>query len=247
MNRFKIVMSLYNCFETLPLCFESIASQRYRNFDVVVVDDASTEPGQWEWIDRYCRHQGWLALRNEQNLGPLAGLVRATEAAECDDDDIIVHIDGDDRLAHADVLGRLGQIYSRGEVDLTYGQYQCHPNGVIGHCAPYDPAVIAERSYRTTFGLWSHLRTFKAFLWNAIDDRDLRAPQGGYFRYAIDRVFMNPLMEMVGHRFRVVDEVLYIYNCSNPRSDMRCNRFSHLATKLYLCNMPRYPVHERCR
>lgn len=246
-SKFKVIISAYNCFEWLPHCLRSIAKQSYQNYDVVVLDNASTQPGQWEWTRWWCGKHGWLAVRNEENSGPLGGLVDATRAAECDEEDIIIHIDGDDWLAHDDVFAYLDSIYSKGGVDLTYGQFAHHPSGNIGYTCPYPSEVVQNRSYREAWIRWGHLRTFRAFLWNAICDEDLRRPNGKYYRYAPDHAFMNPLIEMAGDRFCVISEVLYIYNGANPRAETFLRSISHFATEQHFRTQSVYPVHPRCR
>lgn len=247
-SRFKIILPIYNCLTWLPRCFESINSQSYRGFDVVVVDDASTEAGQWEWAEKYCRDRGWLALRNEVCIGPLASQVRAIREAGCEDEDIIVRIDGDDWLAHDGVFAYLDEVYRTGRFDLTYGQYAIHPTGEVGWAAPYDAHVIENRLYRKVPIRWHSLQTFKAFLWNAIDDRDLRSPGGDYFRRAVDHAYMNPMLEMVGRRFCAIPDVLYIYNRENLSSITRGPVLPLEANVGYIrVVLSPYNVLDRCR
>jgi len=246
--KFKIVIPSRNCLEWLPRCLESIASQTYRNFDLVIVDDASTDCGQWEWMEYYCKRQGWLALRGEKSVGSLGAIVRATRAAEPRESDVIVHVDGDDWLAHDGVLSYLASIYRRGEVDLTYGGQLDYPKGCPGYTRPYPKRVVQERSYRLhDCILWGHLRSFRHFLWEAIRDEDLRAPCGEYFRFANDHAYMFPLIEMAGDRFAALSEALYIYNRINPRSEMAFQRVHHLSAQGFIRIKPKYPVHERCK
>jgi len=244
--KFHIIIPLYNCFRWLPRCFNSIASQRYRNFEVTVVDDCSTEEGQWEWTRQWCRHLGWRCERLDQNRGTLFGLVRATELADPADDDVMVQVDGDDWLAHDDVLGYLAKVYEGGDIDLTYGQFCVASNGQTGFCLPYDPLIIEGSDYRNSRVCWSHLRTYKAFLWKAIRDKDLRSPGGSYFRYATDHAFMNPMLEMAGGRYKAIDEVLYVFNNCNELSHSQREPISHLATRGYIrCDMKPYERLER--
>lgn len=247
-TQFKVIISARNCLQWLPRCLDSIAAQSYRHFDLVIVDDQSTEEGQWEWTDEYCRKQGWLAIRKEKRGGILSGLIQATQAAHCREEEVIVHVDGDDWLAHNEVFARLNSIYSRGKVDLTYGQFIHYPINQEGYPRPYPKEVVEHRSYRRDYPIrWGHLRTFKAFLWNAIRDSDLRAPNGDYFQFATDHAFMNPLLEMVGSRFHVIDEVLYVYNRTNPLAETRSWGKEALETIETIRQLPPYPLLDRCR
>lgn len=247
-TKFKVIISAYNCFQWLPACLRSVAAQSYRNFDLTILDNGSTAPGQWEWTEWFCRKQGWLALRSEKNLGPLGGLVTATKAAQCAEEDVIIHIDADDWLAHDEVFAFLNSIYSKGGVDLTYGRFINYPSGKFGYTRRYSKKTIRQRSYRRdTHTRWGHLRTFKAFLWNAINDSDLRTPAGDYIRFAPDHAFMHPMLEMVGQRFYQVRQILYVYNESNPLAETWYRGAATLSMLAYLSTIPVYPVLDRCK
>lgn len=242
-----MIISARNCLQWLPRCLDSIAAQSYRHFDLVILDDQSTEVGQWEWTEWTCRKQGWLALKGEKRLGPLGGLVAATQAANCAEEDVIIHIDGDDWLAHNEVFALLNAIYSQGKVDLTYGQFINYPWGKLGYTRKYSRRTVRNRTYRKDlYARWGHLRTFKSFLWNAINDSDLRTPSGEYIRFAADNAFMYPMMEMVGRRFEVIDKILYIYNEANPSAETWHRGIATLGAMVYISKLPSYSILDRC-
>ena len=45
----------------------------------------------------------------------------------CEDDEIIVHLDGDDFFKHEKVLWLLNKVYNKWDIWLTYGQYEDWP------------------------------------------------------------------------------------------------------------------------
>src|SRR5438046_1233272 len=73
--KYKIVVPSYNSVEWLPDCLQSLEDQKYKNYDVVVIDDASTDERQCEIIAQFTQRNGWKMLCNEQNQGTLANVM----------------------------------------------------------------------------------------------------------------------------------------------------------------------------
>lgn len=65
----SVVMPVYNACEFLSEAVKSILSQTYRNFEFIIVDDAS-EDSSWQIIQNLAReHKQIKIYRNPQNLG----------------------------------------------------------------------------------------------------------------------------------------------------------------------------------
>ena len=45
-NKFIIVILCYNCQEYIQECIESIVNQKYENYEVIIIDDISTDKTQ---------------------------------------------------------------------------------------------------------------------------------------------------------------------------------------------------------
>lgn len=70
MKTFKIVVVAKNNMDELPQVLTSIDSQSYRNFEVMIVDDASTDESP-EFIKAFChkRGEGWSFRRYKEPKG----------------------------------------------------------------------------------------------------------------------------------------------------------------------------------
>ena len=42
-TKFVIVTAVYNCSKYIKRCIDSVASQRYDNYEQIIIDDASTD------------------------------------------------------------------------------------------------------------------------------------------------------------------------------------------------------------
>jgi hypothetical protein len=132
-----------------------------------------------------------------------------------DGDEICVEIDGDDWLPNPTVLGRIDEVYKDKNVWMTSGSFK-YQDGRPGF---NKPITSTENIRKSNFTL-SHLRTWKSWLWKKIEESDLKDKDGQYWSVAGDLAFMWPMIEMSGlQHFRFLDEVLYVYNESNPIND----------------------------
>jgi glycosyltransferase involved in cell wall biosynthesis len=239
-NKFKIVIPAYNCSKWLAKNLDIISRQTHRNYEVCIVDDASTDPDQKEVIRGFSKRNGWKAVFNTENKGALPNILKGIETLQCSNDDIIVLIDGDDWLFDRRVLSLLDLYYRREDIYLTYGQYFSLSHRKKGICAPLAEADIAEGRYRQMPWQFSHLRTFKYALWGQIKEEDLRDRDGSFYRVSWDMAFMYPMLEMAGQHIRFIPDILYAYNDLNPICDSKVRRQQQLSREQEIRDRPPY-------
>lgn len=223
MNQFKIIVPSFNSVDYLPKTLASIESQTYKNYQVCVIDDGSTIPQQKEIISAFCQKNGWISRFHDKNYGALYGLIHALKSLNCEDEDVIVVLDGDDWLAHENALSRLHEEYVNHDIDMTWGQCERFPAGKppMKYAQPIPDMVIEQKLFRDIPFVFWHPCTFKYFLWKHIKDEDLRDIDGDYFRYYKDKATIYPMLEMAGRKISFIPETLVIYNLENPLNDYR--------------------------
>lgn len=71
MTRFSIVTPQFNSFDLMGQYFESLESQTYKDFEVIIVDDCSTD-GSYERLNNYIdkTHLNIKLLQTKNNSGP---------------------------------------------------------------------------------------------------------------------------------------------------------------------------------
>lgn len=247
MHRFKVVVPSFNSVDYIGKTLQSIEMQDDKGYDVCVVDDGSTFKQQKEIITGFCKRNGWKSLFNEKNYGALYSVVHGIKQLECQDDDVIIVIDGDDWLAHNSVFTHVRKIYTENDVLLTWGQCEVRPSGK--HPIPYAQGipemVIQQKLYRDIPFIFWPLGTFKYYLWRHIDDADLRDVNGEYLRLMKDKAILYPMLEMAGNKIRFVPETLYVYNLENPLNDFATTRpEEHIRVDALIRGRKRYPTLE---
>ena len=163
-NRFRIIIPVYNAENYIKRCLESLSNQDYTNWTAVIVNDTSTDNTRSIIDDFIKSDERYKVIHRRKNTGkPIhrrknTGNVKAyiDGVVDCDGEDIIVHLDGDDYLYCSDALSYLNEIYQDENIWLTYGNFLCE-NGArpISH-------KISPKTLRRWDHLWNmHLRTYK--------------------------------------------------------------------------------------
>ena len=224
-RKIAIIIPSYNNHQSYERNLCSVVAQEYNDFRVIYVDDCSSDR-TGELVEQFIAdsNAGNLIqlIRNPVRVGALQNLY--TTVRMCDDDEIVILLDGDDWLAHNGVLRKINEVYGNLNCWMTYGQYRSWPENVIGYSKEIPPGIIEANNFREYEWCSSHLRSFHAWLFKLIKREDLISPCGAFYNMAWDQAIMFPMLEMSGHRAKFISEVLYIYNAANPINDCKVDR-----------------------
>lgn len=238
-----VVIPSYNNEKWVEKNLTSVFTQKYENFKVIYVDDCSTDNTcemVLELVDRYNQQERVTVIHNETRCGAMANWYKAIHM--CDDNTIIVQLDGDDWLAHDEVLSYINEIYSGSDIWTTYGQFMEYPTGIkyYEYSQRFTEDVIACNSFRKVAQLpMSHLRTCYAWLFKSIKLEDALY-QGNFYPMTCDKIIMACCIEMAAHHHYCVPEILYVYNGTNNISDHKVNWEFQRSLAWYILSLPPY-------
>ncbi len=219
-NKFKIVIPSYNNAEWVEPNLASILNQTYTNYEVLYIDDASTD-NTFELVDTIVGDNPLFTIRrNPKNMR--RGYNTAPKSLEDffdDGEDILVFIDGDDWLAYPDTLEKLNEFYNQKDPWMTYGKMVVW-KGEEDYSWPfpqnseYPFEVHQNNLYRKDLWRASHLRTFKWHLYKRMKSEDLKySKTNEYYFQAQDLATSFPCLEMCpSHRIGVVNFLTYVFN-----------------------------------
>lgn len=209
----SIIVPVYNVKDYLIKCLESIKNQTLKNYEVIIVDDGSTD-GCSNLIDDYCKNLDKFYVYHKENGGLMSAWLEGVKHAS---GDYIGFIDSDDYVS--------SMMF---EKMLNCAQkYNCD----IVMCDRYDVynEVVKEKKSCITPGLYkekdiekihrSILPTFNGehitnARWNKIFKRDILLKNLKYCehksRICEDR-FITPACIFSAKSFYYLDEPLYYY------------------------------------
>jgi glycosyltransferase involved in cell wall biosynthesis len=217
-----IVINCGLCEAFIGTCIESVRMQRYTDWQAFVTVDRRGDRTYERALEARGGDSRVVVTRNRRRLFPMENVVRAIRRSNADPDDVIVILDGDDWFLTERALEIIAARYEDDDCWMTYGSWISNQATHPGRW----PAYPDGADFRAAPFLGTAVRTWRRWLFELIDDDDLRDRAGRYFRIAEDVACMFPMLEMSTTRHaRHIAEPLILYN-----------RFSHHDPKRRLKN-----------
>ena len=250
-TNFKVVVAVYNSEKWIGKNLKMLESQTYEDWKGIVIDDCSTDDTQEVIVGNLPEKMN--AIFNTTRYRALYNQVKGIRTLGCNDEDVIVIVDGDDWLADKKVLEKLAKYYTNSDIWMTYGSYMIYPSAKRGRTPrpiPFEEMMGGKlQPYDSRRGHWifSHLRTFKYFLFKNLRDEDfMYSGTNEYLRASADAAIMKPLVELAGRgHIRYIEEILYMYNFGNPIRDGLVNHRDQSKCAREVANKPRYEAKSK--
>lgn len=179
----SIITPVYNAASFLPATIESILNQSFKDFELLLIDDGSTD-GSAEICDAFAQKDNRVKVYHQANSGVSVARNKGIELAK---GDFIGFIDSDD-LIEQDMYGQLVSILIENDADIA----QCNHDRLDLKALAYDvntpskvecisgPEFVKKiftkkgREYTNQVALWSKI--YKKHLLN-----DIHFPDGQTF------------------------------------------------------------------
>ena len=245
-HKFYIVTLCYNCEEYINDCLESIVTQQYDNYKVIIIDDASSDGTVKRIKDFLNKHNHFNdrfnLIENSERKGPLANHIQSLEVEEIKDNDIILHLDGDDLLTCSTSLSIINKNYANNPNHLiSYGDYES-ATGKESICKPWQSNISVSEYIAPIGWIFSHIRTFKYMLWKYIDKKlSFYDEEGKIFTSAGDVAIMKPLLELAGRkRTMFFNKKMYYYRDNTSLNEHNDHLHDQVRCALQIASKPRY-------
>ena len=231
-----VIINVYNCKEFLPTSLESVRQQTYKNLEVILVDDASTD-GSGEFCDEYCKQdERFRVIHHEKNTG-VSG-PRNTGLREAKGD-YIYFMDSDDYI-HVEAIETLVGAIKETDLELAAFDFYWHTdlNGDRHYLRDKKPIEVISTE-RMVFEMLSYVDLRWCVAWNKLYKRSLL--EGVLFNdyYSIQDQDYNLRIYQKIEKAAYIPEALYWY-VLNPSSLQ--NNPSFRAKKFYWNTMNRFKM-----
>lgn len=234
-NKISVITPVYNAENYISKCILSVAQQDYPNYEMIIIDDASTDNTVGAIFATLNRlpveiKKKFKVIENESNFGAVYNQVNTIEKY-CGDD-IVMLLDGDDWLINNPTLfHKYNNIYNEG-AEFTYGSCWSLADNIPLIAQEYPPQVRMAKDYRNYKFNWNmpytHLRTFLArnmhgYLhehgnW-AFRDEDKNWLKAG----GDTSVFYTMIEYADPENVICIPDIVYNYNDTNPLNDYKVN------------------------
>ncbi len=200
--RFSILVPVYNCQDTVRRCLSSVLNQSYENFEVILVDDASSD-NSLELIKEYASYDERIRIiEREKNSSLLSARIAGMKEVR---GDYILFLDSDDYLS-LDTCSTLEKELSGNEVDILEFAYVREPEKKV----VYSKAEYNNNTVRNILtAVYPHA------VWNKCYSRDLvkrlLTKANDFYCNMSEDVYFTTLFFSLSHSSRRCDHVLYHY------------------------------------
>ena len=209
--KISIVIPIYNVERWLPKCLDSVLSQTLADFEVLCVDDGSTD-GSAAILEEYSQRDGRIKVFHQENAG--AGSARNHGLDEATGE-YVVFMDPDDFYPVFDVLEKLYNAVTASGCQIAGGRL-CHfSEDEIGRVTSWiagDPfphfGVVPYREYQTPY--WYYCYIYSRELLERVH---LRFPP--YRRFQDPPFFIRAMLE--ANDFFAIEDVVYCWRIGHKQ------------------------------
>ena len=239
---FKIVVPCFNAKEYIINCVKSIQTQTERDFDVVLVNDASTDSTRNTALSAISNDSRFSLVNTKTNNGAMSSIVSGIKHLAPNDHDIVAIIDGDDMLNIPKALEIVKKTYERTDCLITYGNFVTQDGKTINPRVGkrHQQRVIDENLFRKVHWISHHLKTFKYLLYAKINQKDFYNSKGKFWSTCSDLALMFPMLEMAGDRQEAISDPIYRYSFNIPTNDEVLRKDEQIKDDRALRNMQPY-------
>lgn len=210
---FSIIIPVYNRERTIRFCLESILNQTYKNWEVIVVDDGSSD-STYSVLKEYHNKDNRFSIATQENMGPSRARNLGIDMSI---GRYIIFIDSDDAVGR-DLLECLYKISQRGGYDLLMYQNR----GIIVKDDAWrevcsDNIITEYTEDKIMSFLFSYpYDSKKIFVWNKLFDANIIRQHQIRFKEDVnlgeDQIFLCSYLKYT-KSFAFTSKVLY-YNLS---------------------------------
>ncbi|MBI3211532.1 MAG: glycosyltransferase family 2 protein [Simkania negevensis] len=208
---FTFIVLTHNNIDTIKRNFDSLLGQKYSRFQVLYLDQGSTD-GTIETLTALTeaseKRDRIKIVSKEKNYEIYESYYQLV--SNLSDDEVIVHLYGNDWLAHLEVLSELNQTYENPDVWLAYGQYVEYPTLKENHL-PLPKKNLAKKKIQKAPWMVAHLKTFYAGLFKKLKIEGKGS--GNYFLSLHNETsLLYPIAEIGKSHVRFIPDVLYVHD-----------------------------------
>lgn len=190
--------------------------QTYTDWQISFIDDLSTD----RTLEIVRRYKSALGSRlkitvNDRHKEAVENIATCIYDSDWGPGTVIGILDGDDWFCNKRAFEIAMKLHQ--EHDVVFCPTETHEEGRAPYCTNMDRVMPKGQPFSRKLrkNKWNlmQFRTFKKYLFMAIDNADLRDFEGIYFYYPYDVAIMMPIIELAGwNKVFFGDEIVYACN-----------------------------------
>lgn len=193
--KFSIIIPVYNVESYLPVCIDSILRQTFSDYEIILVDDGSTDKSP-ELCDQYAAEYQNIQACHQKNQGQAAARNYGISFAS---GEYILFVDSDDYFIGTDTLSKIAEC---GGVDIINFNWKEVPDGqaegIYPLCGKYE-------------GMPNHYKSGEEFLKDALNNNHLFPWYLWFNAYSLEFWKKNKFQFISGIKYEDVELAYQLY------------------------------------
>ncbi|MGD6815528.1 glycosyltransferase family 2 protein [Metabacillus sp. 84] len=212
MSKVSVVVPIYNAGEKLHKCIKSIINQSFKELELVLVNDGSTD-NSLEICQKYTENDKRIILIDKKNEGHSATRKKGIEASS---GPYIMFVDADDWIS-----SKMIEVLYNELMDCKAEIIVCNMYRVYGFIKQLNKSVYFEREktyyheeVKMLATAYFHGHPFPSSLWGKLYKRELLVNSGNYLdriRFLGEDLFYNLEMLLKTNKVKVINKPFYYY------------------------------------
>ncbi len=187
--RFTVAISAYNIENYVKRAIDSVLSQTFKNYELLVIDDCSTD--STVEVIKQVVGQNAKILQTKKNSGTAAA--SRNIAIENAQGEYLLFLDGDDELYSNETLKEIDEHIKENKYDIIYFGYEN-----VGHTENYYRISTKENSTREARLICDESFSVSSKVWNVefLRNNNIRFKEGMYYEDELFSIKSNILSKV---------------------------------------------------
>lgn len=219
MNKFQFIIPTYKSQKYLDKCLESIENQEYPKelIKATIIDDYS--PIKLSIIKTSFNTK---LIRNEKRM--YAGYNRYIAYSNCNDNDIIIFLDGDDWLVDSKCLKIINRIYQNNKINWSISNHKLYKNDKLKVLPTFVNLPLENDKPKIC-----HLRCGYGYVWNKMNIEWIKLDNYNFIKWMTDWNENLYALKNYGQPFKI-DCSLSVYNLDTSKTKKENDNYQEMIT-----------------
>lgn len=201
----SVIVPIYNAEKYLNICIQSIVDQTYRNLQIILVDDGSTDLS-FEICDNWGEKDSRIKVLHQKNQGAAMAKNQGLDLAR---GELITFVDSDDCIKK-NMYDKLYKLMKNKQCDIVECNYQSFENVILNEQDIIKEKIEICNNIKAMEYLIDNSK-IKPVVWNKLYKRSVinntRFPKG---RYIDDEFWIYKVIDKA-NKVGIINDKLYFY------------------------------------
>ncbi len=204
----SVIVPVYQVKAYLPECVESLLGQTYKNLEIILVDDGSTD-GSGELCEEYAKRDGRVRVVHQKNRGLSGARNTGLQSAR---GEYIAFVDSDDVVSELFVES-LYALLKRQKADIAVCSYEKSKTGVLRQSkGEREYSISSKKMLEEWHG---ERKAIETVVWNKLYHKSVFEKEGNNIWFPEGKehedVYVSHLLVKNAERIAITDCKLYMY------------------------------------